>query len=104
MPDLGPMSAAEITTVNQVRWRLSIVDRRWREALELMRQAAAAPDYCGPSIAAIEQIDVALAALRDQVLGWQIAEHQRRAARPRIAPRGQNRSVKRAIAELYGRG
>lgn len=42
------MSAPEISTVNQVKWRLQIVDRRWREALDLLRQAAAAPDYLGP--------------------------------------------------------
>jgi hypothetical protein len=64
MPDLGPMSVPEIATVNQVRWRLSIAAQRLSESLELVREAAAAPGYCGPALATVEQVDEALAALR----------------------------------------
>lgn len=85
------MSAPEISTVNQVKWRLQIVDRRWREALDLLRQAAAAPDYLGPPIAGIEQIDTALAELRTQIRNWVIDEQIRRVATlPRNTRRGNS--------------
>jgi hypothetical protein len=42
MPDIiGFMSSHEISAANGVSWRMGIVARRWREALELLREAGA---------------------------------------------------------------
>lgn len=86
------MSAPEISTVNQVRWRLQIVDRRLREALELLREAAAAPDYLGPPLAGVERIDAALAEFRGQIQTWVLDANIRYVARlPRNTRRGNGR-------------
>jgi hypothetical protein len=93
---LGLMSP-EITLTNQVRWRVAIADRRWREAVELLRTAAAAPGYCGPPLDVVERMAGVIAEVRDQIKAWSIEEQRRRTNRPRIA----TRPVKRALAELY---
>ena len=69
------MSSPEITTTNQVRWRVAIADRRWREALELVRQASAAPGYSGPAIEDLERVAAAIAEIRDQVKDWSLEEN-----------------------------
>jgi hypothetical protein len=93
------MSAPEIATVNAVRWRLQIVDRRLREARELLRAAAAAPDYLGPPIAAIEQLEAGLTELRGQMRNWIIDEQIRRAA---ALPRNTRRVPIRNASGLEG--
>jgi hypothetical protein len=97
------MSPPEIVLTNQVRWRVAIADRRWRETVGLVHQAAAAPSYSGPTVASVERVAAAIAEIRDQVKDWSFEEQRRRASRPRLASRGQRRSVKRALAELAGR-
>jgi hypothetical protein len=97
------MSSPEISTVNAVRWRVAIADRRWHEALELVRQASAQAGYSGPDVQAVERIAAAIAELRAQVKNWSLDEQVRRASRPRIASRGLERSIKKAIAEAAAR-
>jgi hypothetical protein len=80
------MSSPEITKVNAVRWRLSIVDRRMKEAVELLREAAGAPGYSGPPFDVVERMADLIAEIRKQVADWSFEEQRRRAARPRIAP------------------
>jgi hypothetical protein len=94
----------EISTTNQVRFRVVRAEKDWQEAVELVRQAAARPGYSGPPLAAVEQIAAGMAEVRDQVRNWHLDEQLRRASRPRRATRGQSRSVRRVVAELYGRG
>jgi hypothetical protein len=90
----------EITLTNQVRWRVAIVDRRMKEAVELLRSAAAAPGYSGPPLDVVERMAGVIAEIRSQVQAWSIEEQRRHARRPRIA----NRSMKQAIRELYHGG
>jgi hypothetical protein len=40
----------EVTTINQVRSHLGIVDSRWREVAALLREASASPSYGGPDL------------------------------------------------------
>jgi hypothetical protein len=93
----------EIAQINAVRWRLGLADRRWQEAIELLRQAAAAPGYSGPALESVERVAAGIAEVRDQVKNWHLEANIRRASRPRIMSSGQRNSVKRAISELYGR-
>ena len=37
----------EISTTNKVRYRVGVAEKAWREALELVREAAAVPGYSG---------------------------------------------------------
>jgi hypothetical protein len=64
MPDLGPMSAPEISTVNAVRFRVSLSETRWLEVLELLRAASGDPYYTGPKLAEVERIAAAIAGVR----------------------------------------
>jgi hypothetical protein len=96
MPDRRGVSP-EISTVNAVRWRMGIAEQRWRQAVELLREAAAAPGYSGPPLEVVERMAVVMAEIRGQVLNWQIEEHARRASRPRVMSRGQRNSVRRAM-------
>jgi hypothetical protein len=50
------MSSPAISTVNAVKFRVSLADRRMKEAAELVRTAAAAPDYRGPPLELDEQV------------------------------------------------
>jgi hypothetical protein len=57
LPDIvGLMAAPEMALTNQVKWRIGICDRRLKEAAELVREAAASPDYRGPRLEVIERI------------------------------------------------
>ena len=42
------MPPRPVSTVNRVRYRMTAADADWQEALEQLRAAATAPDYCGP--------------------------------------------------------
>jgi hypothetical protein len=90
------MSSPEIAKVNAVRWRMGIADRRWREAVELLREAAGAPGYCGPDFQAVEQMADLIAEIRKQVSDWTFEEQRRRASRPRRA----SSAVRRVLADL----
>lgn len=94
----------EISTTNRVRYRVAIAEKSWREALELVREAAAQPGYAGPALDQLERIAAGIAEVRDQVKSWGLDEQLRRASRPRRATRGQSRTIRRVVAELYGRG
>jgi hypothetical protein len=93
------MSSPEIATVNAVRWRMKLAEHRWQEAVELLRQVAAAPGYCGPPLDVVERMAGVIGQIRSQVHAWHIEEQKRRASRPRIASRGQTRAIRRALAE-----
>jgi choline dehydrogenase-like flavoprotein len=101
VPDIvGLMSSPEISTANAVRWRLSLADRRINEALELLRQAAAAPSYCGPDVEVVERLVGVFAQIRKQVANWSLEEQIRYdASRPHRASRGSSRAVLKAIGE-----
>jgi hypothetical protein len=45
----------EISTTNRVRYRVGVAEKAWREALDLVRQASAAPDYTGPALEDLER-------------------------------------------------
>jgi hypothetical protein len=86
------MSSPEITVVNQVRWRMAIAERRWREALELLREAAAAPGYSGPPLDVVERMLTLMSEIRGQVQNWQLDENIRYVAGlPRNTRRGNGR-------------
>jgi hypothetical protein len=95
---VGLMSSPEITRVHAARWRMGIAERRWREAVELVREAAAAPDYSGPPLDVIERMTELMVEIRKQVQNWHLDAQIRDTSRPRIATKGQRNSVKRAIA------
>jgi hypothetical protein len=94
---VGIMSSPEITRVNAVRWRLSIVDRRMKEAVELLREAAGTPGYSGPPFDVVERMAGLIGEIRTQVAAWSFAEQQRDAARPQFANRAP-RAIRRTIA------
>jgi hypothetical protein len=74
--------------------------------VELIRPAAAAPDYCGPPLDVIERLAEVVAEVHDQVTRWHIGtveEHTLRVRRPRTSTR-QSRSIRTAVADLHGRG
>jgi hypothetical protein len=73
-----------------------------KEALELLRQAAAAPSYSGPDVEVVERLVGVFAEIRQQVDDWSFEEQRRRANRPRIASRGQSRAILKMLAE-HGR-
>jgi hypothetical protein len=86
MPDIvGLMSSPEITTVNAVRWRLSIVDRRMKEAVELLREVAGTPGYSGPPFDVLERMADLIGQIREQVSAWSFEEQIRRASPHRRA-------------------
>ena len=87
----------EISTTNKVRYRVGVAEKAWREALELVREAAAAPGYSGPALEEVERVGAAIA----QVRNWTLDEQIRRASRPRRATRGQSRTIRKVVAELY---
>jgi hypothetical protein len=91
------MSSPEIRTANAVRWRLSIVDRRMKEAVELLREAAGTPGYSGPPFDVLERMADLIGQIREQVKDWSFEELARRAARPRRLSRSQSRAVVKAI-------
>jgi hypothetical protein len=91
----------EISTTNRVRYRVAIAEKAWREALELVRQASAAPDYTGPALEDLERVGADIAEIRTQVRNLSLDEQVRRASRPRRASRGQSRTIRRVVAELY---
>jgi hypothetical protein len=96
-----PSPKTRITLTNQVRWRVAIVDRRMKEAVELLRSAATAPGYCGPPLDVVERMAGIIGEIRGQVQAWSFEEQKRRANRPRVASQGMRRSMKQAIRELY---
>jgi hypothetical protein len=65
-----PMPSPEITRLNQISWRVGIADRRWREAVELLREAAATPSYTGPDLEVVERLGAIIAEVRVQVGAW----------------------------------
>jgi hypothetical protein len=97
------MSSPAIQTVNQVKFRVVRAAKDWEEALALVRRAATAPGYSGPPLEVVERMAVVIAEIRAQVHAWSLEEQRRRASRPRRATCGQSRTVRTAIAELYGR-
>jgi hypothetical protein len=98
VPDIvGFMSSPEIPLANAVRWRLGIADRRMKEALELLRQAAAAPSYCGPDVEVVERVVGVFAQIRKQVADWSLEEQRRYANRPHRASRGSSRAILKAL-------
>jgi hypothetical protein len=98
------MSAPEISTTNQVRWRMAIAEHRWREAVELLREAAAAPGYSGPPFEVVERMAVLIAEVRGQVQNWHLDEALLRGQRRAARPRPTRPAVKKLIDELAARG
>jgi hypothetical protein len=94
----------EISVCNAVRFRVVRADAAWREALDLVRAAAAQPGYRGPALEDLERVGAAIAEVRGQIRNWTLDEAllrgQRRAARPRPA----RPAVKKLIDELAARG
>jgi hypothetical protein len=98
-PDIpydGPM--AKSSTYNRTQFRLVRAEATWRELTEVVRAAAALPDYVGPDVGAFERVADDIAALRLEVRSWGIDEALRR--RPRPALRGP---ALRAIQEVLRR-
>jgi hypothetical protein len=93
------MSAPEISTVNAVKFRVLRAEKDWHEALELVRQAAAAPGYWGPPLEDLEQIAAGIGEIRVQLRDWMIDE----VVRDRIAPR-RAKGSRRRLMELAARG
>jgi hypothetical protein len=56
--------------VSQVKFRIDRTIRDWSTATEMCREAAAEPGYVGPSIAQMEAIGQAIAALRPALSDW----------------------------------
>jgi hypothetical protein len=95
-PDIrydGPM--ARFSTYNRVKFRLLKAEATWRELLELVRGAAAQPNYVGPDVAAFERIADDIGALRVELRSW--AFHEASRQRPRPALRG---AALRAVREV----
>ena len=59
--------------VNAVRFRLSRVQRDWRDLVAILREAAGDADYAGPDIEALEKIGEVLAGVRAGVRDWILA-------------------------------
>jgi hypothetical protein len=74
------------STYGKVNFRLLRAEATWLEALELLRDAAAQPNYAGPDVGSFERIAEDIGALRVEIRAWGIAEALRR--RPRAALRG----------------
>ena len=54
-----------------------------REALALLRDAAAEADYCGPPVEPVELVAAHIAEIRVAVRNWMIDEALRRPPKPR---------------------
>ena len=89
---------AKSSTYNRTQFRLVRAEATWRELTEVVRAAAALPDYVGPDVGSFERIAEDIAALRLEVRSWGIDEALRR--RPRPALRGP---ALRAIQEVLRR-
>jgi hypothetical protein len=89
---------ARSSTYNRVKFRLLKAEASWREVLELVRAAAAQPNYAGPEVGSFERIAEDIGALRVEIRSWGIDEALRR--RPRPALRGP---VLRAVSEILRR-
>jgi hypothetical protein len=88
------MPAPEITAVNAVRFRAARADVRMKQALALVREAAAAPDYLGPPVESVERAAAAVAEILAEVKVWKFAALARQESRPQ-------RTAKQAIARIY---
>jgi hypothetical protein len=69
---------ATINMVNRVRYRVAHAEKDCREALELLRQATAEADYCGPPLEPVEGVAASIAEIKVQIRDWAIDEALRR--------------------------
>jgi hypothetical protein len=76
----------EISTTNKVRYRVGVAEKAWREALELVREAAAVPGYSGPALEEVERVGAAIAQVRGQVRNWTLDEPRQPPARGYTRP------------------
>jgi hypothetical protein len=92
---------ATISTINRVRYRVVRAETRLREALELLREATAEPQYCGPPLEAVEQVAARVAELRPLIRNWAIDEALRRP--PKRHPVVSRATVRKLIEEAATR-
>lgn len=87
--------------VEKVRSGLDRVIRKWTDATELVRQAAAEPSYAGPSVEEMEAVGEAIAQMREKLRGWvwATAANEARGLRPL-----DHAAVRAVIKGLSGRG
>jgi hypothetical protein len=86
--------------VNAVRFRLSRVQRDWRDIVAILREAPGEPGYAGPDIDVLEKIEDVIAGVRVRVRDWILAGGSRR--RPAPARRGRAavvHAIRQAAAE-----
>jgi hypothetical protein len=69
---------ATISMVNRVRFRVVRAETRLHEALKLLGETAAEPDYCGPALKPFEQVAAHIAELKVLIRNWAIDEALRR--------------------------
>ena len=86
--------------VNAVRFRLSRVQRDWRDLVAILRAAAGEPGYAGPDIDVLEKIEEVIAGVKIGVRDWILAGgSQRRPAPARRARAAVVHAIRQAAAE-----
>jgi hypothetical protein len=85
--------------VQQVTWRVGQAKARWTQATEMVREAAATPGYCGPSVEQMEEVAAGIARVREAVLDWVWDQAQREARRVRPRDRAAVRRIVQVVAE-----
>jgi hypothetical protein len=60
-----------LRTISRVRFRVGRARSDWNGALEILAEAAQAPDYCGPDLALVERVAADIAKVQQELLlGW----------------------------------
>jgi hypothetical protein len=57
-----------LRTISRVRFRVARAESAWHQALEILSEAARAPDYCGPDLALVERVAADIAAVQQELL------------------------------------
>jgi hypothetical protein len=96
------MPSKTVSTINRVRYRVVRADAAWREALEVLREAAAIPDYRGPDLQAFERVAAGIDEARAEIRNWGLEESLREPPRRSGRPGVSRPAVRQLIAEIAG--
>jgi hypothetical protein len=61
---------AILRTIAQVKFRVARTEQDCRQMVEIIRQAADEPGYCGPELALFERLAADTAAVRQALRAW----------------------------------
>jgi hypothetical protein len=87
---------------NEARFRVTRAEKAWAELVEVLRSAAAEPDYRGPDLRAVEWLGDEITMVRQALREWATEEVLRR-RRVRRLSSGRARAVVDAISSAAGR-